>query len=410
MTRDERQTLTKKKFKDSKGRAVICCSTGYGKTKVGLDLALELFQSNYKAIIHVVVPSQILKDQWKKLATKRHINLEVYIINTYCKQQQECDFLIIDEIHRSVNEDSLYFSQTIDNTKFKYFLGLTATLEPKHIEFLANRNIPLVDIITKEEARENGWIANYSEYILKLKLNEEDSLTLKNLNKSISSSFGFFGRDAFDSIRRSLGDKSFREQLGREKGISEAQVFLRARNTMNYIRLRKDMLHNSLTKEEAIKEIVEKIPSKTLVFGQSIIFADKIADLINTIYPDQAASVHSKIGKKKNTETLRKLKDNRYKLDYVTSAKQLQEGLDIPDLELGIIASYTSKAIAYVQCLGRIARFMKNKTKAIIITLCIEDSQEEVWLDKMECKGKIVYSVDEILQLEGLIENNIEIG
>lgn len=50
----------------------------------------------------------------------------------------------------------------------------------------------------------------------------------------------------------------------------------------------------------------------------------------------------------------------------------------------------------------RILRLDERKQKAILVTLCIEDSQEETWLKNNGIlkESKIVYSINEIIENE----------
>ncbi len=415
-TRDESQTEFKELFKANKGIGIGLLCTSYGKTKCALDLCEDLnSKRSAPAHITVVVPFQVLKDQWEKLVAKRKIpNLKVHIINSYVKLDKVVtDFLIIDEIQSCSNEESEFFKKAIDITEYKYFLGLSGTLEDKHKAFLAERNIPIIKEITREEATTNGWVSNYSIYTLMCKMNEEDTNEHLNLKKKIRQGFSYFqGRDIFPIILKCISDKEFRKQMASQRNIEEGKLFVICKQVLEAIQRRKTILQDCDTKKEIILDIVEKLQMKTIIFGQSTEFSDKVVDLINDKLKDELfISIHSKKGKKENTEALRKLADNRYKLRGASSAKALSTGLNIPDLQLGIMASYTSSSTNYNQQVGRFTRLFKDK-KAIIINLCVEGSQEEIWLEKNTGlkNSSIVYSVDEILELEGLIENNIELG
>ena len=89
---------------------------------------------------------------------------------------------------------------------------------------------------------------------------------------------------------------------------------------------------------------------------------------------------------------LKKLRDNRTKIRCISSAKGLEEGFDLPNLQLGITWSRTSKNLGAVQKLGRILRYFPNKT-AYFIELYVPDTQDERWLTSSLKNQKNVYLI-----------------
>ena len=57
----------------------------------------------------------------------------------------------------------------------------------------------------------------------------------------------------------------------------------------------------------------------------------------------------------------------------------MNQGLDIPNANLGIICGITSKSLSMIQRVGRLIRFEEGKIGKVII-LYVKDSQEEKWL------------------------------
>ena len=57
------------------------------------------------------------------------------------------------------------FKQVFSKVKYKWILGLTATLERldgKHI--ICEQYCPVVDTVTIEVAKANGWVSDFTEY------------------------------------------------------------------------------------------------------------------------------------------------------------------------------------------------------------------------------------------------------
>ncbi len=399
-------------------RFYIKATTGFGKSRMCIMTITELLKTYKDLKVNIVVPTIDLFDQWKTLIVKNKLekHCRLYIVNTYIKEERKCNLLIADECHLYVSETAQLFNKLLEVTKVIEIPELlvcyvSATLSKEHEEFLLRNNIKCAGEVTREEALQNGWCANYSSYVLMLNLNEEDELEHKLLNKKIKSGFSYFqGNDIFPLILKCVSDKEFRKQLAITKNVPEGQLFVICKQALDAIRRRKTILQDCDTKEKIILEIVSKFKYKGLIFGQSTEFSDRIANVINRQEGEICLSVHSKKKNKENKESLKKLIDNRYNINLISSAKKLTTGIDIPDLVLGVLASYTSKELTAVQIFGRMLRLDSRKEKALMITLCIKGSQEETWLNKngIMKESTIVYSVDEILQLEQLSKIKIE--
>ena len=100
MDRTERQKECLKRWLKSGGRASIVACTGFGKTRVALNLIDAFTTKNPGAQTLIVVPTQALKDQWIEQIDERGLGLSarVEIINTVIKFDWSCDLLVVDKI------------------------------------------------------------------------------------------------------------------------------------------------------------------------------------------------------------------------------------------------------------------------------------------------------------------------
>jgi superfamily II DNA or RNA helicase len=73
--------------------------------------------------------------------------------------------------------------------------------------------------------------------------------------------------------------------------------------------------------------------------------------------------------------------DMRTRVYAMIAVKALDEGVDIPTIDLGLIASRTSKQLQNTQRVGRTLRIIEGK-KSFVINLYIKESQDEIWLKK----------------------------
>lgn len=193
VTRDERQEQCKRAWLLNKGKGTIEACTGFGKTRCALN-CLKAVLSKYPAIrVLVVVPTELLKNQWVSIIDKEALglNVEVQIVNTIAKNGYECDFLIIDEIHRTAaNTLQFIFSRV----RYKLILGLTATLERldgRHT--IIEKYCPVVDSVPIEVAKANGWVSDFVEY--QVVITVDDIEEYRSQNREFTEHFEFFNFD-----------------------------------------------------------------------------------------------------------------------------------------------------------------------------------------------------------------------
>lgn len=115
------------------------------------------------------------------------------------KSNYECDLLINDEIHR-FSADS--FRSIFTKVKYKYILGLTATferLDDKHK--LIEQYCPVIDTISLEVAKLNGWVSNFTEYQVIITVDDIDKYN--EYNKEFYKHFEYFQFD-FNKVKNKI--------------------------------------------------------------------------------------------------------------------------------------------------------------------------------------------------------------
>ena len=132
-----------------------------------------------------------------------------------------------------------------------------------------------------------------------------------------------------------------------------------------------DFASNKITQFQ--KLVLNSMDSKILAFSGANDFTDQMCASVSPL----SAAYHSKITKKKREQALEDFKTN--KINVLCSTKALNQGLDIPDANMGVMCGITSKALPMIQRVGRLIRFQEGKVGEIYI-LYVENSQEEKWL------------------------------
>lgn len=338
---------------------------------------------NAKSII-VCVPTIRLKEQWEKIVNKK--TTKVYVVNTLATIKESCDFLILDEFHRYAKE---FFRKSWENTKYKKVLGLTATIERAdmlHFELL--KIAPVFDTVTLDECLDNNWISNYIIHNVGINLSEKENLKYLKIESELEKNIEDILRKEALLKLQFIFDKSL-EDIIEELRIS-LNIFETSKRYLstgiwdsiklgkkyfNLIKSRKELLYNSVNKIEFVKRaILHHKSDKVLTFCQTTDFADNLQKEIGDI----CLTVHSKMKKKECAYAIQRLKDNRTKIRVISSVKSLNEGIDIPDCNIGINAAGTSSKIDARQQLGRILRI--SDKKAVFYNVYIKNTQDFIWL------------------------------
>lgn len=390
MTRDERQALCIKKWIANKGKGVVIAGTGFGKTKVGTNIIKGILNKDSTVQTLVVVPTIALKEQWLSILDKLGLglNCNVEVINTVITKEWECDLLIIDEIHMIFADT---FKQVFSKVKYKWILGLTATLERldgKHV--ICKQYCPVVDNIPISECLANGWVSYYNEYQVIIDVDDID--VYKEYNKKFTADFEFFNFD-WDKVNKCTGPNGYKYRYTLSKEMcpnneeERKKVFIQithhATSLMRVIQQRKSFINNHPKKLELCRKIIESRPfSKIITFSGSIKMAESIG--IGEVYS-------GKVSKKKGRTTIEEFSNKSSGV--LNTIKRADAGIDIPGLSVAIIIGTDSSPIKAVQRLGRTIRF-ENGKKAEIFNIVINDTVELKWFSNSHANQPYI-TIDE---------------
>lgn len=392
MSRDERQEECRRKWILNKCKGTIVASTGFGKTRVGLNCIKTVLDKYPNLKVIIIVPTTALREQWCRIIDDSGLSLscKVIVINTAIKNRFKCDILVIDEIHRVAADTLRYVFKTVG---YRYILGLTATferLDGKHV--LLKKYCPVIDEITLLESQFQGWISNYKEYQVILDVDDID--TYKELEKEYTKHFEFFNFE-WDKVIRCLGKDGFMFRAALRdtmcpNGTPEQrkemfkQITYHATALMSIVRARKDFINNHPKKIEIARKIINARQSaKIITFSNNIKMAESIG---------MGGKVFSgRDSKKKGRMTIEEF--SSHSSGILHTVKKADEGLDVPGLSVAIILGLDSSKIRKTQRIGRVARKEGDK-QAEIFTLVIDQTVECAWFKKSNNSDNII-TIDE---------------
>jgi superfamily II DNA or RNA helicase len=373
--RDIAQQVAGKNLKQAGYNGSVIAGTGFGKTRVLVNAAIEKVNNGQNRVL-VLVPFDHLKDRFKtEFINVLGRTFGVYFWNT--NVQTECyasiekldptDYCMIlgDEIHLGLTDRCMEFYRRAERLKIPMtFCTATLPEDPEYRKRLLNIAPPVYEI-TIDECVVQGFVAPYSIQCIGIDLTDEEAKKYKTVNANFGYWKGKLGLDAFRFANIILGNKK-----AYNKNMIEAALgFYRA------IRQRKKIIDHAMNKVFMAKEVVNALSGKKLVFGGDNEFTDLLHGSI-----DGSGVYHSKVPKKQRDAALDDFRTGR--IDVLCSTKALNQGLDIPDASVGVICGLTSKSLTMIQRVGRLVRrdpADPDKTGNVVIVY-VKDSQEEKWL------------------------------
>ena len=121
---------------------------------------------------------------------------------------------------------------------------------------------------------------------------------------------------------------------------------------------------------------------RILIFCEQIEQAESIYRMINRTLGPVAGLYHSAIAADARKRILSQFKENSIRI--LCTCRCLDEGVDVPDADVGIVISSSSVARQRTQRLGRIIRRSPNKQNACLYYIYIRESSDETtYLDNM---------------------------
>lgn len=352
-------------------RGIASVVTGGGKT----IFALACAEAIQPVTTLVVVPTQALLDQWwEEVASYFNLSLdEVHVVTGRRKIRsgtfnlavlntastfggtQSCArmLLIVDECHKAASEkyQSVFMLPRIAS------LGLSATPERQYDEGFSDILIPQLGPViynyTYKDALADGVIVPFSLTNVVFDLEPERQAEFEKLTKGIAVAMRKYGEEAPETI---------------------ALLLKRSR-----------VVNLSLNRIElAVRLVVRHRGTKTIVFHEDIAACDVLHEALKSIGV-RCDVYHSGRGLRDRAAIL--LRFRKGDCDVLVTCRALDEGFNVPEAEIGIIAASTATRRQRIQRLGRVLRPAGGKKSATVYTLVATESeiarlqQEEVELE-----------------------------
>jgi len=342
----------------------IIAGTGFGKSRCGVLAIEHALKSGDKAL--VLVPTIQLQSQFRSEFDKWNVdssNVEIVCYQSAYKfVGNHYDIVVCDEIHLGL---SIEYRKFFNYNTYDKLLCMTATLpEEQEYKKLLYKLAPTAYSITLDKCVQLGIVSPYEINCVPISLTPNERSDYKTINnKFVRCTYALGQHDAFNQAKSILGNAHSHPE---DKKV--AAQFYQA------IRERKAIVDFAENKLVAFQKLVgDNIDKKILVFSGANNFTDQLCNSISPL----AVAYHSNKTKKQRESALELFRNDE--INILCSTKALNQGLDIPNANMGIICGLTSKSLSMIQRIGRLIRFQEGKIGSVYI-LYVKDSQEEKWL------------------------------
>tara|TARA_R100000152_G_C6779943_1_gene212100 strand:+ start:1098 stop:2294 length:1197 start_codon:yes stop_codon:yes gene_type:complete len=386
---EQQEHLKAWKLKGCRGTSIA--ATGLGKTRMGLLAIINLLEDDPDRSALVIVPTENLRDrEWLdefKNWNVTHLLPRVQFMciqSAYKLTSHYWDIIVVDEVHTTLSPE---YRKFYENNQWYQLYCLTATA-PENDEYrkYLKSIAPIVRTTDINKALSLGLVSPYKVYNLAVEFTPQEMIDYNKANKLFTAAQANLGGifNAFENATKYRNDKN---DPDKRKWANIFYVMMQKR---------KKICFNAVNKIKLTKEIIDKFSDrKTLVFSESIIFAEQLQEVLG----DECVTFHSKMTAKERKAALKTFDDGRTKKRVISSVKALNAGFNVPECSLGICCAGSSKALDNVQRTGRTLRLMEGKV-AIYINMYVKGSQELKWVRKRTKKDYQTQWVDSIDQIK----------
>ncbi len=345
-------------------RGIVVLPTGSGKTYIAIAAIKRLNCPTF-----IVVPTLDLLNQWKKKLITFKIpigeysgekkDLRAITVATYDSSYINAEllgnkfkFLIFDEVHHLPSEGYRHIAELFASP---YRMGLTATYE---------RDDGLHSLLPKllggkvyEVKAEELAGKHLSRYKL-------EKITVA-LTKKEREEYERFSKIFRDYIRKR--NIKMRSPIDFQKVVMRSGSDAMAWEAIKAMNEARKIAYNSEEKMRVIEELLERHrDDKIIIFTR---YNDLVYEISSHFF---IPCITHETDREERIEILEKFGNGRYKA--VASSQVLDEGIDVPDANIGIIVSGTGSNREFIQRLGRLLR--PSKRDAILYEIVSSETRE----------------------------------
>lgn len=371
-------------------------STGTGKTLGALKIVKNILKENPKATGYLICKESTHKKNWQDDIKKHKMvkvgkSMKTVLYASLKNQKVKADFVILDECHaltplrikalRNIlqkNTQIIFLSATIPEEKKDLMNNLckqvhydTISLNRAfELKLLPEPSLIVHKVFLKKKVEGKIWEYKYrkakngSKAIIKC-THDRLFMTLKNTSKDAAIICTGSEQEYYDAVTKHM---AYYQGLSQDMSVPYP-IRTGCRNKfLNLASNRKKFIAE--VKTQTVKNLVEEFrtsKSRFICFTGSIKQVQEIGG---------ESSIHSKNDTVANQELIDCF--NRLECDELFAVKMLREGVNLTQIEKGIITQLDSKIGSFFQMLGRCLRYELPEMHLLVV----QDTQDMVYFNR----------------------------
>ncbi|MFC9335835.1 sigma-70 family RNA polymerase sigma factor [Arthrobacter sp. NPDC057009] len=387
-------------------RGVVEAVTGAGKTRVGIAAAFEAVRQGIKVLI--LVPTAELQSQWlaslqRDLPNARrgalgngrvdsldNVDILVAIVHSASNREtlrsHKAGLIIADECHRYA---APMFTGALQEG-YAWRLGLTATYERsdgEHENLLTPYFGGVVYKLWYDRALQDEVIAPFDIALVGVDLTASEQVSYDEFSDTMAEtarhleSYAGIPRRPFHQFIAAVAALAASEFPSREATL--ARRYTRAMSS------RLTLLAEARTKYLALAALKETVDQShgTLVFTQTQESARR-AEQVYTALGSKASALYSGMAKDDRKQGMEDFRSGASQI--LAAPRLLDEGIDVPEADLGIIVAANRSQRQMVQRLGRVIRKKADGRVGRLVVLYSKGTVEDPDVQGEEFLGKVL--------------------
>lgn len=389
-----------KTWLDNDKRLLMEMATGTGKTRTAIGCMLEMLPKENNLLVIVATPQNTLSRQWKKdIEDELKIEFEKSLIidGSNAKWKQQLEICLLD-LNASMMRNAIIYTthSTLSSNNFidivKCSVGTTKVMlvcDEVHAIGSEHQQDALLDIyqyrVGLSATPERMFDAEGTSVIRKYFGDKSYEFTIKDALGTINPLTGkpFLNQFYYHPIFIDLTDdeRSKYSKLSREIAvISSAEEV--DEEKLNKLRIsRANILKNAVYKMDVLQDLISSLDSDSPIKDTIIFGTDKQIDTILSMLSSMKIT-RCKITEEESTSKKMGVNGNTQREEYIdqfrkgsiqvlVGIKCLDEGIDIKNARIAILAASSTNPREYVQRVGRVIRPSKNKKYSHIYDLIV---------------------------------------
>ena len=392
------------KWKYNNYQLLFEMATGTGKTRTAIAGIKFLNQSRKRLVTIISTPQNTLSKQWKDEVEGQHLSFDESVVvdgsvskwdNVLLKLLLKngagmADHICLYTTHNTAS--SVKFTKTIEQNlpsstdvlfvgdethwlgarkfqnallpSYKYRIGLSATPSrwfddlgtSKLIEYYGKDNFEFTirDALTEyNPITGKHFLVNYHYLISKVSLNEIESNEYQDVSKKISKLWNVKDSDSDAAIRL---DRLLEKRANISKNAEEKYVQL-------------ECILNELEHKGRIENLIIFVSPQQIASVLEILADHNL--MFHKLTEKEGTKAEKKFGNKSEREhIIAKFKSGDYQV--IVAIKCMDEGIDIPTADVGILMASSTNPREYIQRVGRIIRQSPGKKSAKLYDICVD--------------------------------------